>query len=117
MFASHGNLIGLAKLVQGYRLSAADGQYISTKTEGKNSIKLKVNEIVLQVKFSLKFRTCLIVNDSLGHTYCSSRSLEKYSWHSCVVGFARKSPGSPIYIYVKLFGKGRFKPGRLHWKY
>lgn len=56
MFASHGNLIGLAKLVQGYRLSAADGQYISTKTEGKNSIKLKVNEIVLQVHWQETIR-------------------------------------------------------------
>lgn len=49
MFASHGDQIGLAKLVQGYRLSAADGHYISTKAEGKKSVKLKVNEIVLQV--------------------------------------------------------------------
>lgn len=51
MFASHGNQIGLAKLVHGYRLSTADGHYISTKTEGKKLIKLKANEIVLQVKF------------------------------------------------------------------
>ena len=48
MFASHGDQICLAKLVQGYRLSA-DGHYISTKAEGRKSIKLKVNEIVLQV--------------------------------------------------------------------
>lgn len=49
MFASHGDQIGLAKLVQVYRLSTADGHYISTKAEGKKSIKLKANEIVLQV--------------------------------------------------------------------
>lgn len=49
MFASHGSQIGLAKLVQGYRLSNADGHYIATKSEGKKSIKLKLNEIVLQV--------------------------------------------------------------------
>ncbi|XP_038721894.1 uncharacterized protein LOC120014048 [Tripterygium wilfordii] len=49
MFACNGKLIGLAKLVQGYRLSTSDGHYISTKTEGKKSIKLKLNEIVLQV--------------------------------------------------------------------
>ncbi|POO02761.1 WD repeat containing protein [Trema orientale] len=50
IFASHGSQIGLAKLVQGYRLSA-DGHYISTKGEGKKSIKLKLNETVLQVQW------------------------------------------------------------------
>ncbi|KAK0603672.1 hypothetical protein LWI29_007382 [Acer saccharum] len=49
MFACNGNQIGMAKLVQGYRLSNSDGHYITTKTEGKKSIKLKVNELVLQV--------------------------------------------------------------------
>ncbi|XVF17724.1 hypothetical protein REPUB_Repub10bG0148300 [Reevesia pubescens] len=49
MFASNGKQIGLAKLVQGYRLSTSDGHYISTKTEGKKCIRLKANEIVLQV--------------------------------------------------------------------
>ncbi|XP_058228445.1 uncharacterized protein LOC131336574 isoform X2 [Rhododendron vialii] len=49
LFASHGDQIGLAKLVQGYRLSNSDGHYISTKGEGRKAIKLKVNEIVLQV--------------------------------------------------------------------
>ena len=49
MFASNGSHIGFAKMVQGYRLSTSDGNYISTKTEGKKSIKLKMNEIVLQV--------------------------------------------------------------------
>ncbi|RDX86867.1 hypothetical protein CR513_31746 [Mucuna pruriens] len=51
MFASHGNQIGLVKLIQGYRLStsSSNGHYISTKSEGKKSIKLKRNEIVLQV--------------------------------------------------------------------
>lgn len=53
MFACNGSQIGLAKLVQGYRLSGGDGQYISTKTEGKKFIKLKANEIVLQVSFSI----------------------------------------------------------------
>ncbi|KAA8547202.1 hypothetical protein F0562_003642 [Nyssa sinensis] len=56
MFASHGDQIGLAKLVQGYRLSTADGHYIPTKTEGKKSIKLKVNEIVLQVHWQETLR-------------------------------------------------------------
>ncbi|XP_050206806.1 uncharacterized protein LOC126656312 isoform X2 [Mercurialis annua] len=49
MFVIHGSQIGLAKLVQGYRLPTSDGHYISTKTDGKKSIKLKMNEIVLQV--------------------------------------------------------------------
>ncbi|KAH7511543.1 hypothetical protein JRO89_XSUnG0192200 [Xanthoceras sorbifolium] len=49
MFACNGNQIGMAKLVQGYRLSNSDGHYIPTKTEGKKSIKLKANELVLQV--------------------------------------------------------------------
>ncbi|ESW28815.1 hypothetical protein PHAVU_002G020500 [Phaseolus vulgaris] len=51
MFASHGSQIGLVKLIQGYRLttSSSNGHYISTKGEGKKSIKLKRNEIVLQV--------------------------------------------------------------------
>ncbi|XP_020216211.1 uncharacterized protein LOC109799955 isoform X2 [Cajanus cajan] len=51
MFASHGNQIGLVKLIQGYRLSTSSskGHYISTKGEGKKSIKLRRNEIVLQV--------------------------------------------------------------------
>ncbi|KAG8641246.1 uncharacterized protein LOC110630106 isoform X1 [Manihot esculenta] len=49
MFAINGNQIGFAKLVQGYRLSTSDGHYIPTKAEGKKLIKLKMNEIVLQV--------------------------------------------------------------------
>ncbi|KAL3733285.1 hypothetical protein ACJRO7_022760 [Eucalyptus globulus] len=56
MFASHGNTIGLAKLVQGSRLSTTNGHYISTKAEGKKSIKLKVNEIVLQVHWQETLR-------------------------------------------------------------
>ncbi|XP_030455846.2 uncharacterized protein LOC115676948 [Syzygium oleosum] len=56
MFASHGNTIGLAKLVQGSRLSTTNGHYISTKAEGKKSINLKVNEIVLQVHWQETLR-------------------------------------------------------------
>lgn len=58
MFASHGNQIGLVKLVEGYRLltststSTSNGQYISSNSEGKKSLKLKINEIVLQVSLS-----------------------------------------------------------------
>ncbi|KAK6924080.1 hypothetical protein RJ641_010280 [Dillenia turbinata] len=56
MFASHGKLIGLAKLIQGYRLSTSDSHDISTKPEGRKSIKLKVNEVVLQVQWQETLR-------------------------------------------------------------
>ncbi|XP_027345308.1 uncharacterized protein LOC113857521 isoform X2 [Abrus precatorius] len=58
MFASYGNQIGLVKLIQGYRLSTstANGHYISTNSEGKKSIKLKRNEIVLQVHWQETLR-------------------------------------------------------------
>ncbi|KAL2333583.1 hypothetical protein Fmac_014796 [Flemingia macrophylla] len=58
MFASHGNQIGLVKLIQGYRLSTstANDHYISTNSEGKKSIKLKRNEIVLQVHWQETLR-------------------------------------------------------------
>ncbi|BAT75565.1 uncharacterized protein HKW66_Vig0034620 [Vigna angularis] len=58
MFATHGNKIGIAKLIQGYRLSTstANGQYLSTNSEGKKLIKLKRNEIVLQVHWQETLR-------------------------------------------------------------
>ncbi|XP_050363675.1 uncharacterized protein LOC126782463 [Argentina anserina] len=56
MFASHGDQIGLAKLVQGYRHSNAGGHYIATTNEGRKSIKLKPNEIVLQVHWQETLR-------------------------------------------------------------
>ncbi|XP_061341114.1 uncharacterized protein LOC133287491 isoform X2 [Gastrolobium bilobum] len=60
MFASHGNQIGLVKLIQGYRLSTStstsDGHYTSAKSVGKKSIKLKRNENVLQVHWQETLR-------------------------------------------------------------
>lgn len=58
MFASHGNQIALAKLVQGYRLSSSDGRghYIPTTAEARKSIKLKLKEIVLQVHWQETLR-------------------------------------------------------------
>ncbi|XP_052197931.1 uncharacterized protein LOC127804887 [Diospyros lotus] len=56
MFATHGDQIGLAKLVQGYRVSNANGHYIPTQGEGRKSIKLKINEIVLQVHWQETLR-------------------------------------------------------------
>uniref|UniRef100_A0A7N0UDG6 Transducin/WD40 repeat-like superfamily protein n=1 Tax=Kalanchoe fedtschenkoi TaxID=63787 RepID=A0A7N0UDG6_KALFE len=56
MFACHGKQIHLAKLVQGSRISISDGHSISTKTDGKRSIKLKMNETVLQVHWQETLR-------------------------------------------------------------
>ncbi|KAK9682127.1 hypothetical protein RND81_10G052700 [Saponaria officinalis] len=58
LFASHGNQIALAKLVHGYRLSNGDGHghYIPTTAEGRKSIKLRLNEIVLQVHWQETLR-------------------------------------------------------------
>ncbi|XP_042494369.1 uncharacterized protein LOC122073801 [Macadamia integrifolia] len=56
MYATNGSHIGLTKLIQGYRLSTGDGQHVTTKTEGKKSIKLKANEIVLQVHWQETLR-------------------------------------------------------------
>ncbi|OWM64347.1 hypothetical protein CDL15_Pgr009270 [Punica granatum] len=62
LFATDGNQIGLVKLVQGSRLSTTNGHYISTKSEGKKSIKLKANEIVLQNHLSKLCFSCSKVN-------------------------------------------------------
>ncbi|XP_010268740.1 PREDICTED: uncharacterized protein LOC104605601 isoform X2 [Nelumbo nucifera] len=56
MYACDSSHIGLAKLIQEYRLSTDGGQHISTKTEGKKSIKLKANEIALQVHWQETLR-------------------------------------------------------------
>ncbi|XP_042389919.1 uncharacterized protein LOC121981456 [Zingiber officinale] len=56
LYVISGKHIGLAKLLQGYRLSNDDGQYISTKTDGKKFIKLKPNETVLQVHWQETLR-------------------------------------------------------------
>lgn len=49
LIASHGDQIALGKLILGYRLPSTDGHYISTRAEGRKFVKLKVNEMVLQV--------------------------------------------------------------------
>ncbi|XP_019054695.1 PREDICTED: uncharacterized protein LOC104605594 isoform X2 [Nelumbo nucifera] len=55
MYASSSSHIGLAMLTQVYH--STDGvQYISTKTEGKKSIKLKANETALQVHWQETLR-------------------------------------------------------------
>ncbi|KAL3813601.1 hypothetical protein ACJIZ3_014869 [Penstemon smallii] len=59
MFATHGDQIGLVKLIKGYRLDNTDGSYISTKAEGRKFIKLKVNETVLQVQWQETLRGCV----------------------------------------------------------
>lgn len=60
IFASHGNQIGLVKLVQGYRLSTTDGHNLSTKGETKRSIKLKMKETALQVIQYFKQKVCYL---------------------------------------------------------
>jgi hypothetical protein len=49
LYVISGKHIGLAKLLNGYRLSTDNGLSITTKTDGKKFIKLKPNETVLQV--------------------------------------------------------------------
>ncbi|XP_064984198.1 uncharacterized protein LOC135624480 [Musa acuminata AAA Group] len=56
LYSISGKHIALAKLLQGYRLSTDDGQYISTKTDGKKFIKLKPNETVIQVHWQATLR-------------------------------------------------------------
>ncbi|KAL1824675.1 hypothetical protein ACET3Z_011453 [Daucus carota] len=59
IYATHGHKIGMSKLVQGYHLSTSDGnedQFSSTRAEGKKSIKLKPNEIVLQIQWQETLR-------------------------------------------------------------
>uniref|UniRef100_A0A0D9XDK2 Uncharacterized protein n=1 Tax=Leersia perrieri TaxID=77586 RepID=A0A0D9XDK2_9ORYZ len=56
LYVISGKHIGLAKLLQGYRLSTDNGQSITTKTEGKKFIKLKPNESVLQVHWQTTLR-------------------------------------------------------------
>ncbi|KAI3760920.1 hypothetical protein L1987_51322 [Smallanthus sonchifolius] len=56
MFACFGDKIGMAKLVHGYSISTSDGPNLSTKGEGKKSIKLKASEIVLQVHWQETLR-------------------------------------------------------------
>lgn len=56
MFASHGDQIGMVKLILGYRLPSSDGHYLSTKNEGRKFIKLKANETVVQVQWQETLR-------------------------------------------------------------
>ncbi|XP_022631757.1 uncharacterized protein LOC106777019 [Vigna radiata var. radiata] len=89
MFASHGSQIGLVKLIQGYRLSTSSskGHYISTTGEGKKSLKLKRNEIVLQVYWQETLRgqvagiltthRVLIVSTALDILAGTSRNFDK----------------------------------------
>jgi len=66
MFACNGTQIGLAKLFQGYRLSASDGHYISTQGEGRKSIKLKNHEIALQV-CNIYYNFVLFISSLVGN--------------------------------------------------
>lgn len=102
VFASHGDQIGLAKLVQNYRLSNADGHYISTKAEGRKFIKLKVNEIVLQVNCSgyVSLYQVLINNfpiQELAAAHIESRS--------CLACFSSQEASFSSMIFSRCNGK------------
>ncbi|KAL5201044.1 hypothetical protein ABZP36_035398 [Zizania latifolia] len=56
LYVITGKHIGLAQLLQGYRLSTDNGLSITTKTDGKKFIKLKPNESVLQVHWQTTLR-------------------------------------------------------------
>ncbi|XP_066362171.1 uncharacterized protein [Miscanthus floridulus] len=56
LYVISGKHIGLAKLLQGYRLSTDNGLSITTKTDGKKFIKLKPNETVLQAHWQTTLR-------------------------------------------------------------
>ncbi|KAK4393322.1 hypothetical protein Sango_1803000 [Sesamum angolense] len=51
MFASHGDQIGLGKLILGYRLPSADGHYISTKAEGQALVTLMGSLLHLRIPY------------------------------------------------------------------
>uniref|UniRef100_A0ACD5XRH5 Uncharacterized protein n=1 Tax=Avena sativa TaxID=4498 RepID=A0ACD5XRH5_AVESA len=56
LYVISGKHIGLAKLLNGNRLSTDNGLSITTKTDGKKFIKLKPNETVLQVHWQTTLR-------------------------------------------------------------
>ncbi|PIA46418.1 hypothetical protein AQUCO_01500152v1 [Aquilegia coerulea] len=56
MYASNESHIGMTKLIQGYRLSVDNGQQVTPESKGKKTIKLKVNETVLQVHWQETLR-------------------------------------------------------------
>ncbi|KAL8231340.1 hypothetical protein R6Q57_001118 [Mikania cordata] len=59
MFACFGDKIGMGKLVHGYNIPTSDGPNMTTKGEGKKSIKLKTNEVVLQIHWQETLRGCV----------------------------------------------------------
>ncbi|KAL5231618.1 hypothetical protein ABZP36_030394 [Zizania latifolia] len=77
LYVISGKHIGLAKLLQGYRLSTDNGLSITTTTDGKKFIKLKPNESALQVK-ALHFK------GSGKHKYSFRRiEVPSYPIHFC----------------------------------
>ncbi|CDY17791.1 BnaC08g21990D [Brassica napus] len=76
MFACNGTQLGLAKLFQGYRLSATDGHYISTQGEGRKSIRLKKHEIALQKKLTSQISAVVFLHYPFIWSASSQFSLE-----------------------------------------
>ncbi|KAG8384407.1 hypothetical protein BUALT_Bualt04G0114800 [Buddleja alternifolia] len=82
MFASHGDQIGLAKLILGYRLPSTDGHYISTKAEGRKFIRLKVNEIVLQIQWQETLRGAVAGILTTQRVLIVTADLDQYILHT-----------------------------------
>ncbi|KAH9621979.1 hypothetical protein KSS87_010217 [Heliosperma pusillum] len=106
LFASHGNQIALAKLVHGYRLSNSDGQghYIPTTAEGRKLIKLRVNEIVLQVHWQETVRGNVAGILTTQRVIIASADLEILA--SSVTKFDRGIPPISFYLCRSLLWVG-----------
>nr|CAB3494008.1 unnamed protein product [Digitaria exilis] len=82
LYVISGKHIGLAKLLQGYRLSTDNGLSITTKTDGKKFIKLKPNENVLQHLTTLYYRSMLWVGPAL--IFSSATAISMLGWDNKV---------------------------------
>ncbi|OEL35932.1 hypothetical protein BAE44_0003049 [Dichanthelium oligosanthes] len=82
LYVISGKHMGLAKLLQGYRLSTDNGLSITTKTDGKKFIKLKPNETVLQHLTTLYYRSMLWVGPAL--IFSSATAISMLGWDNKV---------------------------------
>ncbi|GJN29911.1 hypothetical protein PR202_gb18174 [Eleusine coracana subsp. coracana] len=104
--------IGLAKLLQGYRLSTDNGLSITTKTDGKKFIKLKPTETVLQPLTTLYYRSMLWVGPAL--IFSSATAVSMLGWDNKVRSILSTSfPRSESLLYFFLVWV-EF-PCMLHW--
>ncbi|KAF9622667.1 hypothetical protein IFM89_032588 [Coptis chinensis] len=102
MYASHGSHIGSTKLIQGYRLSVDNGQQISPEIKGKKTIKLKVNEIVLQVHWQETLRGHVAGILTTHRVMIVSADLDVLA--SSFTKFDKGLPSiSSVYILIRIF--------------